>query len=116
MQMGTKSFHYCRSFCLEASRELKVIDPKINLRVNRNTPLEIYESATRLTKAGLGFPQYANDDVIIDGLVEKGYDRADACNYTVAACWEFHYSPRSAWISPILVRLIFRKLVNDTIQ
>ena len=75
--------------CLTASLELRRIDPKINLRVNRDTPLEVYEYCTKLTKQGLGFPQYANDDVVIPGLVKLGYDLEDARNYTVAACWEF---------------------------
>ncbi len=75
--------------CLEASRNMKLIDPKINLRVSKNTPLELYEKGTELTKVGLGFPQYSNDDVVIPGLVKLGYSPEDAVNYVVAACWEF---------------------------
>ena len=44
---------------------------------------------TQLTKLGLGFPQYENDDVAIPGLEALGYDREDAVNYVMAACWEF---------------------------
>lgn len=86
---GTESYNELSDLCLQASLELKLIDPKINLRVNKNTPLEIYEKGTRLTKQGLGFPQYANDDVILPALKRWGYDEKDACNYVVAACWEF---------------------------
>ena len=86
---GGDAFNLLSSMCLTASRELKLIDPKINLRVNANTPLERFEEGTRLTQAGLGFPQYSNDDVVIPALIAKGYDPADARNYTVAACWEF---------------------------
>ncbi len=75
--------------CLRASGELKLIDPKINLRVTKNTPLELYEEGTKLTAVGLGFPQYSNDDTVIPALVKLGYDPADAADYTVAACWEF---------------------------
>ena len=57
--------------------------------MNKDTPIELYELCTELTKQGLGFPQYANDDVVIPALVEMGYDVQDARNYTVAACWEF---------------------------
>ena len=42
-----------------------MIDPKINLRVSRDTPLSTYLLGTRLTRRGLGFPQYENDDVVI---------------------------------------------------
>ena len=75
--------------CLQASEELKLIDPKINIRVNKDTPIEVYERGTRLTKHGLGFPQYSNDDIVIPGLVALGYSKKDAEDYTVAACWEF---------------------------
>ena len=87
---GKEVFNLLSKMCLRASRELMLIDPKINQRVSRNTPLEIYELGSELTKAGLGFPQYSNDDVVIDGLVkEYGYEPKDAVNYVVAACWEF---------------------------
>jgi hypothetical protein len=33
-----------------------LIDPKVNLRVNRDTPLSVYLLGMRLTKQGLGFP------------------------------------------------------------
>lgn len=86
---GTEGFNLLSRWCLKASAELRLIDPKINLRVNRNTPLEVYELGTQLTRLGLGFPQYENDDVAIPGLEELGYDTEDARDYVMAACWEF---------------------------
>lgn len=74
---------------LEVSKELKMIDPKINLRIDSNTPRELLLLGCELTKAGLGFPQYSNDEVVIPALVNKGYSLEDARDYTVAACWEF---------------------------
>jgi len=86
---GNEVFNLLSELCLEASRNLLMIDPKINLRVNKNTPIEIYELGSELTKAGLGFPQYSNDDVVIEGLKKLGYEEKDARDYAMAACWEF---------------------------
>ena len=86
---GGEGFNELSELCLEASRNLKLIDPKINLRVSKKTPLSLYEKGTELTKVGLGFPQYSNDDVVIEGLKRLGYEEKDAVNYVVAACWEF---------------------------
>lgn len=86
---GNDVYNLLSQLCLEASYNNKLIDPKINLRVSKNTPAERYTEATKLTKAGLGFPQYSNDDVVIPALKKMGYSHADASNYTVAACWEF---------------------------
>ena len=66
-----------------------MIDPKINLRIDPDTDLDLLCLATELTRKGLGFPQYSNDDVVIPGLVAHGYALEDARDYTVAACWEF---------------------------
>ncbi len=86
---GNDCYNELSKLCLRASGELKLIDPKINLRVNKNTPLSVFEEGSKLTRLGLGFPQYSNDDVVIPGLVKLGYDYEDAVNYVVAACWEF---------------------------
>lgn len=74
---------------LRVSHDVNMIDPKINLRVSANTPLDLLTEAVKLTRRGLGFPQYSNDDVVIPGLIAHGYAPEDARNYTVAACWEF---------------------------
>ena len=86
---GRPAFNGLSRLCLKACGELKLVDPKINLRVDRSTPLETYELGTELTAKGLGFPQYANDDVVIPALLRWGYELEDARDYSVAACWEF---------------------------
>ncbi len=86
---GKDAYNGLSRLCLLASSELKLIDPKINLRVNRSTPRDVYRLGTVLTSKGLGFPQYSNDDVVIPALIRWGYDPEDARNYVVAACWEF---------------------------
>lgn len=101
--------------CLQASLNNRRIDPKINLRVNKDTPLELYEICTQLTKQGLGFPQYANDDVVIPALVEMGYDIKDARNYTVAACWEF-IIPGVALDIPNIGAVSHAQVVHDVIE
>ncbi len=86
---GEYMFNEISDMALRASYELALIDPKINIRVDAKTPLEIYQKGSELTKIGLGFPQYSNDDVVIPSLIEKGYSPEDAHEYVVAACWEF---------------------------
>lgn len=86
---GEYLFNRLSEMCLQASCELELIDPKINIRVDRETPDRVFELGSQLTRKGLGFPQYCNDDVVVPGLLKKGYSEEDARNYVVAACWEF---------------------------
>ena len=85
---GNSMYNELSEICMKASLELCLIDPKINLRVGKNTSDAVYEFATLLTKQGLGFPQYCNDDVVVPGLIKLGYTPEDAQDYAVAACWE----------------------------
>ena len=111
---GKSMFNKLSKMCMDASMELSLIDPKINLRVGRNTPDELFEYATHMTKKGLGFPQYCNDDVVVPGLVKLGYDIDDAIDYTVAACWEFIIPGKGADV-PNIETMDFPHVVNDAI-
>ena len=112
---GRDGYNLLSEMCLEACGELRLIDPKINLRVNRNTPLEIYEKGTELTKLGLGFPQYENDDVAIPALEALGYAAEDARNYAMAACWEF-IIPNRAMEIPNIGALPFANITDEVIR
>lgn len=111
---GKSMYNELSEMALNASYELALIDPKINMRVDANTPLEIFEMGSRLTKIGLGFPQYSNDDIVIPSLVEKGYDPADACEYVVAACWEF-IIPKCALDVPNIDAMSLADCVNECV-
>lgn len=112
---GNEVFNDLSKLCLKASNNLLLIDPKINLRVNKNTPIEVYELGTELTKAGLGFPQYSNDDVVVNGLVNLGYEEKDARNYVVAACWEFIIPGVGADVANIAA-MSYPKVVDDALH
>lgn len=112
---GNCLFNEVSRMCLEASYELNLIDPKINLRCDSNTPLEVYKLGAELTKRGLGFPQYDNDDVVIPGLMKLGYSKEDAHNYVVAACWEF-IIPKNGMEIPNIDALSFAEIVSDAVQ
>jgi len=86
---GESAVNELTRMILRVSRDLAMIDPKINLRISAQTDLDLLGLATELTRIGLGFPQYSNDNVVIPALVSHGYDLEDARDYVVAACWEF---------------------------
>lgn len=112
---GNSVYNELSDMCLDASLELGLIDPKINLRVSQKTPDELLLKATQLTKQGLGFPQYCNDDVVIPGLIKLGYDEDDAYNYVVAACWE-HIIPGCGADIPNRRTLNFPLVVNRVLH
>jgi len=86
---GVEAVNRLTCLVLRVSRDLAMIDPKVNLRISSKTSLELLSLATELTRKGLGFPQYSNDEVVIPSLLAHGYSLEDARDYAVAACWEF---------------------------
>ena len=112
---GNDQYNLLSEICLKASMSVAMIDPKINLRVDKNTPFERYVLGSTLTATGLGFPQYSNDDIVIPGLVAMGYDEQDAVNYTIAACWEF-IIPGLGMDIPNVAALSFPTCVNTVIR
>ena len=112
---GMDGYNLLSEMCLKASAELRLIDPKINLRVSKTTPLSVFELGTQLTRLGLGFPQYENDDVAIPGLMAMGYEEADARDYAMAACWEF-IIPGKGMEIPNIGALPFANCVDGVIR
>lgn len=111
---GTDCYNELSELCMRACLELKLIDPKINLRVHNKTSMETYVLGTELTKQGLGFPQYSNDEVVIPGLMALGYSEDAAYNYAIAACWEF-IIPGEAMDVPNIEALSLGGAVEETV-
>lgn len=112
---GKDLYNDLSELCILASLKLKLIDPKINLRVSKQTGLERYVLGTKMTMQGLGFPQYSSDDIVIKGLIDLGYDPEDASEYVVAACWEF-IIPGKAMDIPNLLALSFAETVRKAVE
>lgn len=112
---GSDRYNILSEICLKASMSVQMIDPKINLRVDKNTPMERFILGSELTATGMGFPQYSNDDIVIDGLTALGYAPEDAVNYTVAACWEF-IIPGLGMDIPNVAAMSFADCVNRVIK
>ncbi len=73
---------------LECLKELQLPDPKILLRVGKNIPEGLIRLACECISTGIGSPILSNDEVVIPDLQNFGYQKKDAANYAVSACWE----------------------------
>lgn len=71
---------------MEAARECMVPHHTLSLRVHENTPIETIKAAIECVRAGLGMPSFVSDSSYMDFLMSKGYDFADASNYSISGC------------------------------
>ena len=74
---------------LETVGRLKLHDPTISLRINKNSPDKLWECAIETSKLVGGLPLFQNDEVIIPSLMkEVGFELRDARDYGIIGCQE----------------------------
>ena len=73
---------------LETCGRLLMHSPPLALRLNRNTPGELWQCALSVNRKAGGVPSFYSDDVVIDALVRRGISRDDAWNYCLIGCVE----------------------------
>ena len=73
---------------LEVFTELKVPDPKLILRVNKKTSDTVWRKAIDCILTGCGSPLIINEEKVMKGMIEFGYDENDVWNFGTSACWE----------------------------
>ncbi|HHW32288.1 MAG TPA: hypothetical protein GXX20_11570 [Clostridiaceae bacterium] len=81
---------------LDAKCDMRVTDPKVHLRVHKNTPEALWKKAAYLSSLGMGFPTYDNDDAIIPAFMKHPeYTLEDARDYAASGCWEMTIQGKS---------------------
>lgn len=85
---GTYFYNDLTILFIKVINELQLPDPKILLRVSSKTPQILFDESVRTINSGVGSPLLSNDDVVINEMIDFGYDKEDAYNYVVSACWE----------------------------
>ena len=81
--------------CIKATAKLRLTEPKLMVRLHRNSPKKFWESTCELAKLGTGFPLFSNDDVVVGTLERSGYSLTDARDYSNGGCWELVIPGRS---------------------
>lgn len=74
--------------CLDASVHVFLPQPSISIRVWNGSPQELLLKAASVTRTGLGFPAYYNDEVVIPSLQNRGLSLKDARDYDIIGCVE----------------------------
>ncbi|MBQ6138740.1 MAG: hypothetical protein IJI80_03585 [Methanobrevibacter sp.] len=73
---------------IRAIDELRLYEPKVMLRISNETPRDLIELALETISNGISNIMFSNDEVVIDKMVEFGYDKEDAANYSVSTYYE----------------------------
>lgn len=116
---SSKNNYFCNELTykfIDIIKELQLPDPKILLRVANNIPDDLLSKSLKCIATGIGCPLFANDEIIINKLIEFGYSSVDAYNYITSACWEPLIPGKSVEQNNVLSYVFmkpFLKMVDD---
>ena len=74
--------------CITATEHVFLPQPSFSIRVWNGSPHSLLIRAAELTRTGIGFPAYYNDEVIIPQLISRGLTVEDARDYNIIGCVE----------------------------
>ena len=98
---------------LETVGRLKLHDPTISLRFNKNSPDKLWGCAIATSKLVGGLPLYQNDEVIIPGIIKAvSYTHLDVYKRQPISTVHMPVLPNPwAFINPFMPRLIITNTV-----
>lgn len=73
---------------LDILEELGISDFPTTVRVNKHTPEKLLERTCEVIKHGGGAVAIYNEELIIDSLINYGYDPMEAAKFANDGCWE----------------------------
>lgn len=73
---------------IQATKHVFLPQPSFSVRVWNGCPHEFLVKAADLTRTGIGFPAYYNDEVVIPSLMSRGLTLEDAREYNIIGCVE----------------------------
>lgn len=100
---------------LEIFKDYKRQDPKLILRVNKDTSDEVWQKAIECIVTGIGSPLIMNETLIIKGMMEFGFNHDDLWNVGTSACWEPLVIGKSFDQNNALPNIPILKSLNDII-
>lgn len=85
---GNPVWNDLTEFFIRATREEKIIFPKITIRYSANSPKEYLDAADMDVIKGTSAVLYQNDDSSIPALYRAGRTLEEARDYLVTGCWQ----------------------------
>ena len=85
---GAPVYNVLTKMFLRATREEKIIYPKIKCRFGKYSPKEYLDEINVSVIGGTSTVLYQNDDAVIPALIRAGRTQEEARDYIVSGCWD----------------------------
>jgi pyruvate-formate lyase len=72
----------------EAYQEMQTVDPKLSIRVHKDTPADFLNLVANSIRKGCNSIVLANDDIGVASMVRRGVPEREARDYVLMGCYE----------------------------
>ncbi len=104
---GTDASNELSYLFLQAQSHLLLPQPNLSLRIFKDSPQELLETASRVIGQGSGMPQVFNDESVVPALESHGVSHEDAMNYAIVGCVELTtHGNTLAWSDAAMFNLL----------
>ncbi len=93
---GTDATNQLSYLLLEAAGIVRSPNHNLTARWHANTPKKLKEACFDLIATGVGFPSLVNDEILVQGLMELGYEPQQARDYCFVGCIETFFPGKTA--------------------
>lgn len=87
-EQGIDQTNELSELMLELQEIIRLPQPNLSVRINKDSSDHWLSLTAKTIRIGTGLPQLFNDEVIIDGFIERGIEEKDAYDYAIVGCVE----------------------------
>jgi formate C-acetyltransferase len=85
---GNDSTNDLTRLILRSVSMVRLTQPLLVTRIHRKTPDYFLKEIVDVINLGFGMPALINDGPIVEGLIDLGFDKSEALDYTIVGCIE----------------------------
>lgn len=113
-QDGTSGVNELSYLILDEYDRLGLYDPKIQIKINRNTPEAFLNKVLGMIRHGHNSLVLVGEPCIMRAMRKAGYTEEEARTAVVKGCYE--YTERRSAVETAPIRFILPKIVNDVLR
>lgn len=83
---GSDSTNALSFAMLDANDTVRTSSPTMSIRYHENLSKELFYKGVDMIQRGLSTPAFFNDDLVMDILIEKGYDKDEVYDWGIYGC------------------------------
>ncbi len=103
---GSSAINELSYLILDEYEQMKIFDPKLQIKVSENTPQEFIDKALNMVRNGANSIAFVGEPCIIRTMQKHGYTRRQAETADIKGCYEYCVRGNTVETAPVTVNVV----------